>query len=278
MAPRGYVTPSSYRSRSRTPYAPQSQRSRRRTPVRVYATVPRRVFRPLSNNAVHEFKHTLLITCPVTYCLGTGSTRGLILPGTTANTSNWGLRWSFTPSGCTVVNANNGVASRIFNNQTSYTNIFQEVRIKYVTIHVYFSANTANTNLSTTVSQSHFLPVLVSAVVYDLNEPVPATAATLLDYPNAISRQTGCSTSRDGSLVNLGFQPRTFSSLTGSNPQNIVPRGSWLSVDNGGILQDHAGALMALDEFNVGELQPNGTYGGSFSFHVEMSIEYKGLK
>jgi len=264
----------SSRSYRRTPSRPQ----RRRTQNRVLVSVPRRVFRPIYNANVHEFKHTLLIPVPLTYCLGTSNTRGFVLPGTTANTSNWGLRWSFTPSGCTVVNANNGVASRIFANQTSYTNIFQEVRIKNVNIHVFFSANTANTNLTNTVSQSHFLPVLVSAVVLDLNEPIPTTSAVLLDYPQAISRQTGCSTSRDGSMLDLSFTPRTFSSLTGSNPQNIVPKGSWLSVDNGGILQDHAGALMALDEFNVGELQPNGTYGGSFSFHVEMTIEYKGLK
>lgn len=278
MAPRGYVTPSSRRSQARSPYAPSSYRSRRRTPIRVSGTMPRRVFRPITNSYIHEFKHTLPFALPITYSSGGANSRGFILPGTAAGTSNWGLRWSFTPSGVTVVNNNAGVSSKLYNNLSAFQSLFQEVRIKNVKFQVFFTANSSNTDLGTSVSRSPMLPVLVAAVVLDLFEPVPGTQTALLDYPQSFARQCGQSVSSSGSMMDMSFTPKTFTSLTGSSPQVAVPSSSWLSVDNGGMLQDHAGMLWALDEFSVGELQPNGTYGGSFSVHVEMTVQFKGLK
>ena len=278
MAPRGYVTPSSNRSRSRTPYAPQSQRSRRRTPRRMYASVSRAVLRPVVNDYIHEFKHTLPFSVPLTYSSGGANTRGFILPGTPAGTANWGLRWSCTPSGVTVLNNNNGILSKVYNNLPAYTAIFQNVRIKNVTIHVYFSQNMAFNTNGTNIAASPFMPILISSVCSDLFEPVPSSEDAILDYPNAISRQCGTMSGRGGSMLDLSFTPRTASSLTGSNAQNLLPASTWLSVDNGGMLQDHACCIMALDDFGIGEIMVNNTYGGNFSFQVSMTVQYKGLK
>lgn len=244
----------------------------------MYTAVPRRVLRPLVNDYIHEFKHTLPFAVPVTYSSGGANTRGFILPGTPTGTANWGLRWSCTPSGVTVLNNNNGISSKLFQNLSAYTAIFQNVRIKNLTIHVYFSQNMAFNTNGTNIAANPFMPILVSSVVHDLFEPVPGSEDIALDYPNAISRQCGTQTGRGGSMLDLSLTPRTFSSLTGSNAQNMLPASTWLSVDNGGMLQDHSCAVMALDDFSIGEIMANGTYGGSFSFHCEMTIQYKGIK
>lgn len=276
MAPRGYVP--TRRQIFKGQFRSTNRRGRARSRVPVYNAVPRRVFRPVDNSYIHEFKHTVPFALPITYSSGGANSRGFVLPGTAAGTSNWGLRWSFTPSGVTVVNNNAGVSSKLYNNLAAYQALFQEVRIKNVKFQVFFTANSANTDLGTTVSRSPVLPVLVAAVVLDLFEPVPGTQTALLDYPQSFARQCGQSISSSGSMMDMSFTPKTFTSLTGSSPQVAVPSSSWLSVDNGGMLQDHAGMLWALDEFSVGELQPNGTYGGSFSVHVEMTVQFKGIK
>jgi len=244
----------------------------------MYKPLSRTVFRPLVNSYIHEFKHSVPLSLPITYSSGGSNSRGFVLPGTTAGTQNWGLRWSFTPSGVTVVNDNAGVSSKLYNNASAFQALFQEVRIKNVKFEVFYSANSAETDLGTTVSRSPMLPVLIAAVVLDLFEPVPTNKQNMLDYPQCFARQCGQSVSASGAMMNMSFTPRTFTSLTGSSPQVAVPASSWLSVDNGGMLQDHAGMLWCLDEFNVGDLQPNGTYGGSFSVHVEMTLEFRGLK
>ena len=243
----------------------------------MYSTVSRRVLRPLVNDFIHEFKHTLPFSVPLTYASG-ANTKGFTLPGTTGATTNWGLRWSCTPSGVTVVNNNNGVLSKVFGNLAAYTAIFQNVRIKNLTIHVFFSQNNAFNTNGTNIAASPIMPILIASVCQDLFEPVPASEDALLDYPNAISRQVGTMTGRGGSILDLSLTPRTYSSLTGSNAQNMLPASTWLSVDNGGMLQDHACALMALDDFGIGELMAVNTYGGNFSFQVEMTVQYKGIK
>lgn len=275
MAPRGYVP--TRRQIYKGLFRSTNRRGRARSRVPLYNAVPRRVLRPLINDYIHEFKHAVAFSVPVTYSSGTG-TRGFTLPGTTGSTTNWGLRWSCTPSGITVVNNNNGVLSKLYNNLAAYTAIFQNVRIKNVTIHVYFSQNNAFNVNGTVATANAIMPILVSSVCEDLFEPVPSGEDAMLDYPNAISRQCGTMSGRGGSMLDLSFTPRTYSSLTGSNAQNMLPASTWLSVDNGGMLQDHACALMALDDFGLGDIMPVNTYGGNFSFQVEMTVQYKGIK
>lgn len=278
MAPRGYVTPMSNRSYRRSPRTPQ--RSRRRTPAGSAVVSRQRIFRPVSNTNVYSFSQSLSVNVPVTYSTGGSNSRGFMLPGTVAGTSNWGIIWKFTPCGYSLNNRSSGFAAQIFPNQTNFSALFQEVRLNYITIKVWFNSNVANSNLTTTTSQAHFNPILLSSVVLDLNEPVPVNTGDILNYPNLRSKQVGtaASSSVDGTVEKIGFTPRTFSSLSGNNPQNICPPRQWLSVDNGGVLQDHAGLLMYLDSMGLGELQPNGTYGGSFTFQINFSVDYRGLK
>lgn len=233
-----------------------------------------RVFKPIGEETVHKYKSTVVFQVPVG--AGTTGITGFQLPGTTASTANPGLKWTFTPGGAYVSNANAGSSQISINNLTSYSNLYEQCELIGVEMRVFFTGNTAPQNTSSTVN---VLPQLQYVYNDDAGAPAPTSVSTIPDYPDYKICQLGTSAigRADGASASYYFKPKLAVTSAAGSAAVIESKSKWLSVENGGTTQQHYGLLMYLDMDNL--LGTGTAYNvGVVSFYVTLYHHWKGMK
>jgi len=233
-----------------------------------------------SNSHEHPFEHTVTITIP--YAVGATGITGFQLPSTTAATDNPGLRWTFSPVSCNVFNANSGTNGATVGNSAYYIGIFERFRLDKVTIKAFWQVNNPviPVNLSTSVQLSPtVLPVLQTAFDPEVSAATPTSVGTLLDYPSLSTCQMGTSavSRASGASMDRTFYPSI--GVTATSPsQAFMPKGTWLSVDQGNY-PVYCGTLMYAD-LQGQELvsTPSNFVIGYMTFYVKLYSKFKGIR
>lgn len=192
----------------------------------------------------HRVRQTMIM--PLDFYEGPTATGGngyKTLTSTSSNTSNPGLYFTFYPQGFNCYNGNSG-ANSSQSPDSNLAGIFREVRLDYVVVKCFMSANDAY-NVGTTYSAT--MPTFTYALDFNQGSGnVPTSFGTVGDYANSRT-VSGNAQNKDGSVFTVKFRPRISDSAGGVT--NIAPKwGQWLSTTNSGASANHQGMMLYVND------------------------------
>lgn len=249
-----------------------------RTPSRAHSLIHRPMrTRPINQNTQYKYSKTIVVQ--FTVYNGTTGTQGFALPGTTSNTNNYGLFWTFTPTGVTVVNSNSGSVSLNVAEKTALSSLYEQCRLDKVRIRIYWNQNTVNGTAGTSFSGVQQMPIIQSAIDHDLGATLPTSVNALASYPNLKIFQLGTSAigKNTGASFDMSFVPRVPSYGASAN-ELFLPISTFLSVDNGGPDQNYGGLLQFIDLQTLMTDPSGNAIMGIYSAYITLDTTWKGQK
>lgn len=157
------------------------------------------------------------------------------------------------------------VVTVTYPNYNNYFGIFDQGRIRRVTVHAYFSNNSSSVN-----SVTNNIPLLYSAVDYDASSN-PTTQGAVLGYHNSKVIQAN---TMSKPCVNESFVPRAINDLTSGllsgSYAALAPAGTWIDTATGTC--PHYGCFVAYDPQGATQ----NTTEGQLTFVVTLDLEFCG--
>lgn len=233
--------------------------------------------RPITQNTSYQYEKTLYFNIPV-YNGNAGST-GFVMAGTTANTFNPGLKWTFSATNVYVNNVNGGQIAVTIPTQSQMEALYEQCRLDRVEFKAFWNMNSVMQASGTSYAGVQQLPIIQTVVDLDIGAAIPIIPDTLSDYPNLKLTQMGTAGigSKEGASVHMKFVPRV-AGYGGAANELFLPKSTYLSVDNGGAGQQYGGLLQFLDLQGLAGLPTGNAILGMYTVYVTLHSTWKGQK
>lgn len=236
-----------------------------------------RVSRPLKGSSYHLFENTIPISLAITSGPTAAGGNGFNMAGTTVNTSNPGLGFTYSCTSVNIINIHGGNATQSVQNPTNYDAMFNYCRLKAVKIRFAYTANVASTSLSTTVP---FLPLvqIKNEEEQIISGVLPVASINLADESRTKFFQLG----QQGPGSHNGFNythwvktPTLYTAVDRGAANANVSRKTWLQTQYAGSTQMYGGTLLFLDCEGLLTASATTASIGTMTVYVTLYREYK---